>query len=51
MDNPLDNSIPIFIRFNLMDNGNRQIKISHTREDTFGNYRLAPYKLKVYYSS
>jgi hypothetical protein len=51
IDNPLDAAKPILIRFNLMDHPSRFVKVSHTREDTFGNYRMAPFKLRVHYSS
>lgn len=40
----------ILLRFNLMDHPKRRLKISLTREHIFGNYKLAPKKLKVYYS-
>jgi hypothetical protein len=40
----------ITIRFNLMDHESRSLKISYTKEDEFGNYKLASKKLKVYYS-
>lgn len=41
---------PVVIRFNLMDHESRNLKISYTKEDSFGNYKLASKKLKVYYS-
>jgi hypothetical protein len=41
---------PITLRFNLMSHPVRHLKVSLTREHSFGNYCLAPRKIRVYYS-
>jgi hypothetical protein len=33
-----------------MDHSSKNIKMSYTKENYFGNYELASKKLKVYYS-